>query len=214
MCATTRRLAKLPKRQGLRSIAGFIAAIRFDALVSAGVAPSEVELREMLMTLVEQMPEGFEPSLGLERAIVEIDRYLASREPEEGAASGGSVRAPSAEVLFAAQMLAGKRVVMIGGECRPLAKAALERELNLSELCWISSREHQSIAPFEPEVARADTALVLLAIRWASHSFEGVKEMCERYGKPFVRLPGGYNASQVAHQVVKQVSGTLVAAAV
>jgi hypothetical protein len=33
--------------------------------------------------------------------------------------------------------------------------------------------------------------------------------MCDRYGKPFVRLPGGYNPDQVARQILEQVSGRL-----
>ncbi len=50
---------------------------------------------------------------------------------------------------------------------------------------------------------------MLLAIRWSSHSFGDVKRFCDRYGKPMVRLPGGYSPNQVAAQVLMQVSGQL-----
>ncbi|MEZ6105837.1 MAG: hypothetical protein R3B96_06870 [Pirellulaceae bacterium] len=76
-------------------------------------------------------------------------------------------------------------------------------------MIWIETREHQSIDGFEPYVARADVAVVLLAIRWASHSFGDVREFCERYQKPLVRLPGGYNANQVAAQILQQCSDRL-----
>jgi hypothetical protein len=49
----------------------------------------------------------------------------------------------------------------------------------------------------------------LLAIRWSSHSFGKVKPICDRYGKPLVRLPAGYSPNQVAVQIVQQVSGKL-----
>ena len=179
-----------------------------EQLLELGVLPSDVRLRDALLPAIDAMPEEIEFSPGFERVLTEIDRYLASREAQENVPPPAP-RQQSPDVRRAAALLEGKRVVIIGGECRRAAKESLERELRLKELTWISSREHQSIAPFESEVARDDTALVLMAIRWASHSFEGVKDMCERYGKPYVRLPGGYNASQVAHQVLLQASGAL-----
>jgi hypothetical protein len=48
-----------------------------------------------------------------------------------------------------------------------------------------------------------------LAIRWSSHSFGEVKAMCGRHGKPFVRLPAGYNPDQVAQQILAQCSEAL-----
>ncbi len=51
--------------------------------------------------------------------------------------------------------------------------------------------------------------MVLLAIRWSSHSFGDVKAFCDRHGKPLVRLPGGYGAHQVASQILAQCGGRL-----
>jgi hypothetical protein len=39
--------------------------------------------------------------------------------------------------------------------------------------------EHESINKFEPYVARTEVSLVLLAIRWSSHSFGEVKGFCK-----------------------------------
>jgi hypothetical protein len=58
-------------------------------------------------------------------------------------------------------------------------------------------------------VARPETALVIVAIRWSSHSFENVDELCRKYGKLYVRLPGGYNPNQVAKQILDQVGDQL-----
>ena len=100
-------------------------------------------------------------------------------------------------------------MVLIGGDRRPEAHEALKAALGLKELLWIETREHESIDKFEPYVARTEVALVLLAIRWSSHSFGEVKGFCDRYGKPMVRLPGGYSPNQVAAQILAQCSGQL-----
>jgi hypothetical protein len=85
----------------------------------------------------------------------------------------------------------------------------LRTALGLKELFWIETREHESIDTFEPYIARPEVALVLLAIRWSSHSFGEVKRFCDRHGKPLVRLPAGYNPNQVALQILSQCSEQL-----
>jgi hypothetical protein len=74
---------------------------------------------------------------------------------------------------------------------------------------WAETKEHQSVSTFEPLVARRDVAVVLLAIRWSSHAFGDVKLLCDLYGKPLVRLPGGYSPNQVAAQIKAQSSDQL-----
>jgi hypothetical protein len=85
----------------------------------------------------------------------------------------------------------------------------LRRALGLKDLVWIETKEHQAIDAFEPLIARADVALVLLAIRWSSHAFGDVKQICDLHAKLLVRLPGGYNPNQVAAQVLSQSSAQL-----
>ena len=106
-------------------------------------------------------------------------------------------------------MLGGRSVVLIGGIRRREAQESLRRALGLSELIWIETKEHQSVDSFEPLIARADVAVVLLAIRWSSHAFGDVRQFCDRHGKPLVRLPGGYSPNQVAAQILAQCSGKL-----
>jgi hypothetical protein len=76
-------------------------------------------------------------------------------------------------------------------------------------LVWIETKEHQAVDAFEPLIARPDVALVLLAIRWSSHAFGDVKQICDRHGKLLIRLPGGYNPNQVAAQILAQSSAQL-----
>ncbi|MEP0846276.1 MAG: hypothetical protein HRF50_05575 [Phycisphaerae bacterium] len=177
-------------------------------LVDSGLPPSNAELRELLLPIVDRLPEDLGDDARFHLVLRELDRYLASRERE---------RPPTApepqdeNVQRVRELLRGTTVVLIGGERRDDTAERLRRTFELDELRWISTREHQSTAEFEPAIARPEVALVLLAIRWASHSFEDVADMCARYEKAFVRLPGGYGARQIAHQALQQASGVLAA---
>jgi hypothetical protein len=108
-----------------------------------------------------------------------------------------------------ARLLEGRRMVFIGGECRSQRKAALERAFQLSELIWIEANPGKSFADCEPAIAKADVAVVLLAIRWVSHSFANVRQLCETHGRPLVRLPGGYSPNQIAANILAQCSERL-----
>lgn len=176
-----------------------------DELVAGGLPPSNRELRELLLPAIEDLPELSELPKGFELVLREIDRFLATSPPSERT----STAQPTAEVREVARLLEGRSIVLIGGERRPGSEKALREAFDLGDLIWIETREHQSIAGFEPSIARAEVALVLLAIRWTSHSFGEVRDFCERYGKPLVRLPGGYSPNQVAAQILAQCSERL-----
>ena len=87
--------------------------------------------------------------------------------------------------------------------------SVLKDGLSLVRLDWIETSPHQSYHDFESAVARTDVAVVLLAIRWSSHSFGNVRWLCERYGPPLVRLPAGLGVNRVAHEVVNQAGKVL-----
>src|SRR5262249_18901584 len=152
------------------------------------------------------MPELADLPPGFRLVLREIDRYLESRPPAAGIVVAAE---PTAEVKEAARLLGGKSVVLIGGGRRPNALESLKASFGLKELYWIETREHQSLDGFEPYIARPDVAVVLLAIRWSSHSFGDVRVFCERHGKPLVRLQAGYHPNQVALQIVSQCSERL-----
>ena len=106
-------------------------------------------------------------------------------------------------------LLAGKSIVLIGGRRRRDSQEALRKAFGLTSLIWIETREHQSIESFKPIIARPEVVMVLLAIRWSSHGFGEVRHLCDRHGKPLVRLPGGYSPNQVAAQILTQSSEQL-----
>jgi hypothetical protein len=175
-------------------------------LVEDGLPPSNVELRDLVLPIADEFPGDLQLPKGVELVLREIDRYLAIRPAAEAVRQD---EAPTEEVRKARDLLHGRSVVLIGGERRPPAAEALEETFGLRELIWIETREHQTHAVFEPYVARDDVAVVVLAIRWSSHGFGEVKEFCEKYGKPLVRLPAGYSPNQVAHHLLRQVGERL-----
>lgn len=177
-----------------------------ETLIEGAVPPSSVELRDLLLPFVDSMPEGVVERPGMQRVLVEIDRYVASRptllEP-------GTQEQPTPNVEVVAELLTGKSILMIGGEVRPHAKKSLESAFRLRELVWMKTREHNPRIDFDPEVSRTDVAVVLLAIRWSRHSYSEVKTSCDKFGKPLVRLPAGYHPNQVAEQILAQCSDRL-----
>jgi hypothetical protein len=177
-----------------------------EEMVADGVPPSNREVRDLLLPVVDDLPDRDDLPPGFRLVLREIDRFLGTRTPAPKAAAS---YVPPAEVKEVARLLEGRSVVLIGGARRREAQATMRRALGLKELIWIETKEHQSIESFEPVIARAEVALVLLAIRWSSHAFGDLRQFCVRHGKPLVRLPGGYGLHQVAAQVLAQCSDLL-----
>lgn len=176
-------------------------------LLSSGLPPSNRDMRELLIPVIEFLPEQDAVPQEFELVLREIDRYMATCPPPETSA----VVRPTPEVALVANRLRGRSLVLIGGDKRPGAYQALKEAFGLCELIWIETRSHESISGFESYVARPDVAAVLLAIRWSSHSYGEVRSFCEIHNKPLVRLPGGYNPNQVAVQIMNQCSEKLKA---
>ena len=181
-----------------------------EALIADGLPPSNLELREMLLPFVESFPELASMPKGFQLTVREIDRYLASMAAAESNSEAALEGVVSDQVSRIASLMAGKTAIIIGGDRRPHAAAALEKAFQLAELIWIDTRAHESVSSFEPYVARPEVCLVLLAIRWSSHSYGEVQDFCRQHNKPLVRLPGGYNPNQVASQILDQGSDRLL----
>ena len=176
-----------------------------NELIDSGLPPSNVELRDYLLPILDQIPTVLELPKNFQLVLRAIDRYLASRVP----VSEEFETAPIEEVQRVRDLLRGQTVVLIGGERRQAAAAALSSAFGLKELIWIEGHD-QTYTDFEPHVARPEVAIVLLAIRWSRHGFGEVKEFCVRYDKPLVRLLGGYNPNQVAYTILSQIGQRLL----
>jgi hypothetical protein len=177
-----------------------------EELVEEGLPPSNRELRDLLLPVADEMPDALEVPKNFRLVLRELDGYLSSLTDKEE--DDTTPAAPTEEVRRAAELLRGRTVVLIGGIRRPQAAEALTQVLDLKELVWVEGRD-QTYADFEPYVARPDVAVVILAIRWSRHGFGEVKEFCDKYDKPLVRLPGGYSPNQIAANIMGQVAERL-----
>ncbi len=180
-----------------------------EELIAEGMPASNSELRESIKPLAERIPEDLELGPGMGLVLSNLDAYLATQAQNDRPEAEDRAEVSSPDVQRVANLLQGRVLVLVGGQNRPFASAKLKRAFRLEAVEWLVSEEHESLETFEPAVARRETAVVLLAIRWSSHSYGELARVCTRYGKPFVRLPGGYNPEQVAAQILKQVGQTL-----
>lgn len=178
-----------------------------ERLIELGVRPSDVRLRDVLMPIIDDLPGDISETSRVHEVLRYIDEHVARSEAEPRAAS--RPLPPTEQVQQVRELLNGRVAVLIGGQCRPRSREALEAGLGLRELRWITTREHESLSNFEADVRRPDVDLVMLAIRWASHAFEDIKRVCQRHDKPYVRLPRGYGVNQVAIEVLRQASEML-----
>jgi hypothetical protein len=178
-----------------------------DESVETGMAPSSLKIRELLLPILDDMPETIETTRNFYLILRELDGYLAAKEAAEPELEDAN--AITEEVRRVSRLLQGRAVVLVGGDSRPHAKRNLEKSFQLRELIWVDTRSHQSHTICEPHIARPDVAIVLLAIRWASHNLGNIREYCDRYGKPLVSLPRGYNPNQVARQILDQAGDRL-----
>lgn len=179
-----------------------------EELINAGVPPSNTDLRKAILPIAAKLFARESLPFGVRLLQREVENYLLISADDE---CEDPAPAPTAEVVQVRGLLRGKTVVLIGGDERLHAKEALQSAFGLGELVWVSTRPHQSIDTFEHFIKRPEVSVVLLAIRWSSHSFGDVKLLCDKWGKAFARIPAGYNSNQVATHILNQCGPALVA---
>lgn len=151
--------------------------------------------------------DGVSPTLceSLARAAARVE------EPEEESSLRGWERNPAPELAKLRAFLRGREIVLVGGSRRPLAEDAIIEAFELSGIRWLDFGEHKSLELFKPDVARPEVVLVLAMIRFMSHAYDDLREVCQRHGKLYARLKGGYSPNQIATQVWEQLSDQIEA---
>lgn len=177
-------------------------------LVQTGMPPSNLEIRSLLLPHIDNVPELGDVPQGFNLAVREAKRFGDTDIEEQPLKV---VSGPTADVRKVAKLLKGKTAVLIGGDCRLTRKDVLETAFGLKELVWVATKPHESVTKFETYVARPEVAVVLLAIRWCSHSYKDVKRFCERYDILLVRIPAGLHQHQVAAHILGQCGDRLKA---
>ncbi|MBX0330052.1 hypothetical protein K2Z83_20495 [Oscillochloris sp. ZM17-4] len=184
-----------------------------DLLVESGMPPTHLSLRPALAPYLDTIPEGLALTPRAASIIESVAAHRASDAVSAPAGAESSDEDDDPLVAEVAELLRDQSVVVLGGERRPYTIQAIREAFDLGELIWCTTEEGQSYLSIEPYIKRPDVVLVILAIRWASHNLSEATSLCTRHNKLLVRLPAGYNASQIAHQVMQQVGDRLQALA-
>lgn len=180
-----------------------------EALMEQGLPESDRRIRDALGPVAaDQLAVRTDLSAPVRRAVGFAQDALGSGAGQlraEAKPDAASVEEWSPEVLSVRRWIAGRDIVLVGGEIRQDAKARIEDAFRC-RVEWIAIREHASAEPIRAPATRSSTALVAGLVRLASHAhIDFAKEVAATVDKPFVFLPAGYNPEQIAHEVMEQV---------
>lgn len=174
--------------------------------LSEVTAPTIVPLRDLLLPIMDVLPEELDISQSMEIALDSAEK-VRERSVES---TVERPRAESDDVRRVRSKLRGLRVVLVGGEVYEHRRAAIERAFELGSCEWATTSEHGSSGPLVSAVKRPDTRLVLVLIRLAGHlHVEDVAGACADVGVPLVRVPAGYGVTQLARHIMEQASDRL-----
>ncbi len=163
-------------------------------------------LVDMLTSLPGAVPDGTPlPPLVME---VLVQREQASQEKNGAIAELDGPRRESA-IARASELVRGMRALLIGGSEDADARAELERVLGLAQVRWMVLGSDPPVETLDAAIGAPDVDLVLLAVRLPETTYADFKRLCRDRGAPFVRLPGGAAAHEVAQQLLRQVGRML-----
>ncbi|TWT63736.1 hypothetical protein [Rubinisphaera italica] len=166
------------------------------------IPPSHKQLRESLIGHIDSIPEHLSESINLQRVLSEIHRYLSNCEYEKIESSPPEY---SEEVEVVAQLLRGRKVVMVGGSPRPLTEEKIREAFQLQEFVWKEAVVHSPAIQYQPIVQDPEVTLVLVLIKLVGHGHsEGVRQYCREVDKPYILIPSGYGINHLAHDILKQ----------
>ncbi|CAA6692650.1 hypothetical protein [Lentimonas sp. CC10] len=102
--------------------------------------------------------------------------------------------------------LAGKRIVAIGGRPRPPAILNIRRDLKLSAVDWVPTRESKpSGSVYVSRINQAKPDIVVLLIGLMRHQqASDLRNFCRKRGIPCVTLHRSLSAAQLSHAWLSQ----------
>jgi len=178
-----------------------------EELESLGVSPTDTRLEETCsMVRVDAFPDEAPAHRYITaQQSVSLDVKLPS-ETEANTNPRWSDR-----VLEARELLAGGTIVIIGGEPKVDAAERIRDAFVVEDVEWVQLSEHGICEPMRAPIARPETRLVLVLIKFSGHLHAEEARRCARdAGKPCVSLPAGYNPEQIAEQILEQAAKRLV----
>lgn len=90
--------------------------------------------------------------------------------------------------LHVSEYLAGRRVLIIGGDCRPAQLRRLQAAFPRTEFVWRTTRQsNASLDSFEHLISRSDVAVVIVlhGLARTAHT-KGTRRICSGIHKPLL----------------------------
>lgn len=181
-----------------------------DKLLSAGVPPSDVRLRERILPIVDRIAEPQTPlPPAMSRVLSAVQDYVDQQQAEDErlrADANGRSEASDELIAAARQRVLGRDAVLIGGVPSEPHRQRLIAGLGLRSLDWVRVEHHEPFDSAETAIRRPGVNLVMIMTRWRSHrDGPAARAACRTLGIPLVELPAGYNLRQVAYRLVEQL---------
>lgn len=177
-------------------------------LVADGLPPSNLELRALLAPIFERLPAPEARPAGYARVYADLEANR-ERNGRTRVAPTPREKPRSSEVQQVAPLLRGTELVVIGGERRVEAERALTDAFGLAGLTWFTLSDDPTLAELERAISHPAVSVVVQLIRWSRHRHGDAAELAEAHGKPFVRVPAGYNPNAMARAIAEQASARL-----
>ena len=205
----------------ISEVESFAAAL--ESGVESGLDRSDRGLAEVLAPL-RALAEK-EPGEAAERLTGLLGDATVSRAASQPARSGGDDESPgdgpeskdparSARILAdVRELLEGRRVALLALGLTEQEGVALASELGATAVDVIpvdvDGDEAERRKAVDTCLGDEAVDLFLLGVRLGTEEYQSFKERCLERGTPFVRLPGSFAASAVAHQITRQVGWRL-----
>lgn len=174
------------------------------ALTEAGIPATDRRIADAVGTRVAGDLLGSLPELA----------HLARESASADRPDAFATRDWSRQVLEVRSLLAGRRMVIVGGVPRRDAIDRLQQAFGLESVDWVELTEHGSGEPMRPSIRRPETAIVIVLVKLVGHLHADMaRQIAREAGKPYVFLRAGYNPEQVADAILRQRSIQLADAA-
>lgn len=175
-----------------------------SAAVTAGVPPSSIELREVLLPYAFLLEVSTDK--GVLRVYKELQKELARLD------TTGSVEEETeiqSDPMFEDKLqrvrphTEGKIGIMIGGKCQEERRREIQEVLGLAELHWPDAEHDTKVKDLKALAKRSD--VVFWAIRWSRKSYRDLVQACRTQGKRTVTLRAGLNIHRIVNDFCEQV---------
>ena len=196
-------------------------------LVQGGMKVNDAELRDLLLPLIDLLPEsvfvgegeGSDAELEVSREFRQVAESVLDFVEAEGAESELElelVKEEAAEyeelnpcVERVRELLRGRTLVVVGGVCKPHARKRLIQGLQLEDVRWLTARKQDKVSTFRSRLTGA--AAVILLTKVIGHKHNEVRDMCREMDIPCAqtRVASGYSVNQIASVILEQVSDQL-----